>query len=449
MKILFISSLYAPDIGGGAEIILKRTVEGLQVRGYKVSVLATSAQPGLHMAAVDQIKVYRAGLHNLYWHFTAQRPGRLARLGWHLRDRYNHSMREHVKRVLELEQPDLVVCHNLTGWSVSAWDEIAAADVPIVQVLHDMYLLCPSSTMFKKGRDCRQQCGLCARFRKGHDERSGQVDTVVGVSRYMLDTLQAYGYFQGSRGYVVHNASPYSAPVRTGKNIPTINLASDTSLRQQTGSYSSPHLETHLRMLGKSPVEASSLATPLRFGYMGTLSDPKGVGWLIEQFQHLPCDATLQIAGRGQIADEQRFKAMATSPNISFVGYQKPEDFYSQIDVAIVPSMWNEPFGMVAVEACAHSKPVIASRMGGLTEIIQDQFNGLLCSPDDPDSLGVAMLKLHQQPQLLARLSAQARSSVASFLSLDLMLDQYESIFNQTLLDRIVLPGTHPLSNPV
>ena len=416
MKILFISSLYAPDIGGGAEIILQRTVEGMQQRGYSVAVLATCAQAGLHMDAVNQIKVYRAGLHNLYWHFTAQRPGRLARLGWHLRDRYNRAMRDYVRQVLELERPDLVVCHNLTGWSVSAWDEICAADLPIVQVLHDLYLLCPSSTMFKKGHSCQQQCGLCTRFRKGHDVRSAQVDTVVGVSRYMLDTLQGQGYFQSSRGYVVHNASPYSLPTA----------------------------------VADKPQASDALTqTPLRFGYLGTLSDPKGVGWLIDQFQRLPCDATLQIAGRGQLADEQRFKAMASSPKISFVGYQKPEEFYSQIDVAIVPSIWNEPFGMVAVEACAHSRPVIASRMGGLTEIIQDQFNGLLCDPDDPDSLGLAMLKLHQQPQLLARLSAQARGSVASLLNLDLMLDQYESIFAQTLLDRLVLPGAHPLSNPV
>ncbi|RMO86111.1 hypothetical protein ALQ33_200203 [Pseudomonas syringae pv. philadelphi] len=47
------------------------------------------------------------------------------------------------------------------------------------------------------------------------------------------------------------------------------------------------------------------------------------------------------------------------------------------------------------------------------------------------------MLKLHQQPELLARLGSQARNSVASLLNLDLMLDQYESIFAQTLQDRI------------
>ncbi|UXZ94645.1 glycosyltransferase family 4 protein [Pseudomonas phytophila] len=400
MKALFISSLYAPDIGGGAEIILQRTVEGLQQRGYQVAVLATGPQSGLVEETVNLVKVYRAGLRNFYWHFSAQRPGKLARLGWHLRDRYNAGMRDYVKRVIAQEKPDLVVCHNLTGWSVSAWDEITAAGLPIVQVLHDLYLLCPGSTMFSKGQSCKTQCGRCEHFRKGHEARSAQVNTVVGVSRFMLDTLQAQGYFKGARGYVVHNASPR------------------------------PAIPIKVKSLGPPAKNA-----PLRFGYMGTLSEPKGLRWLIEQFQQLPIDATLQIAGRGQLDDEECFKALALSPKISFVGYQSPEDFYKQIDVAIVPSIWNEPFGMVAVEACSWSVPVIASRMGGLPEIIQDQFNGLLCSPDDPDSLGVAMLRLHQQPELLARLSAQARISVGALTDLQLMLDSYESILEQTLLD--------------
>jgi glycosyltransferase involved in cell wall biosynthesis len=413
MKALFISSLYAPDIGGGAEIILQRTVEGLQLRGYEVAVLASGPQAGLMEETVNEVKVYRAGLRNFYWHFTTQRPGKLARLGWHLRDRYNAGMRDYVKQVIDLEKPDLVVCHNLTGWSVSAWDEITAAGLPIVQVLHDLYLLCPGSTMFSKGHSCQTQCGRCEHFRKGHDVRSAQVSTVVGVSRFMLDTLQAQGYFKGARAYVVHNASPgMSAPFKS------------------------------------KPAEPTAKKAPLRFGYMGTLSEPKGLRWLIEQFQQLPIEATLQIAGRGQLDDETRFKALAHSPRISFVGYQSPEDFYKEIDVAIVPSIWNEPFGMVAVEACAWSRPVIASRMGGLPEIIQDQFNGLLCSPDDPDSLGVAMLKLHQQPQLLARLSAQARVSVASLTDLDLMLDSYESIFTQTLQDRRIRHDQPSLSRP-
>jgi glycosyltransferase involved in cell wall biosynthesis len=252
--------------------------------------------------------------------------------------------------------------------------------------------------MFKNGKCCQQQCSSCKQFRRGYDERSAQVESVIGVSRFMLETLQGQGYFRGAHAHVVHNSSPFAAP----------------ATENQDG-------------------ENSISAKPLRFGYMGTLSEAKGVRWLIEQFQSLSFDATLQIAGRGQLNDEAQLRALVTSPNISFVGYQKPEVFYSQIDVAVVPSIWGEPFGMVAVEACAHSVPVIAGRMGGLPEIVEDQVNGLLCSPDDPNTLGQAMLSLHQQPELLARLSAQARSTVAPMIDEDLMLDHYQRIFSETL----------------
>jgi len=411
MKILFINSLYAPHIGGGAEIILQRTVEGLQSQGVDVTVLATGPEPGLSLSWVNDVKVYRAGLLNGYWHFGQQRPGRLARFGWHLRDRYNAGMRLYVREVLAAEQVDLVVCHNLCGWSVSVWDEITQAGLPIVQVLHDMYLLCPSSNMFKNGKSCQEQCALCRQMRQGHAQHSAQVDAVVGVSRYVLDQLLHEGYFRGSQSHVLHNGNP--ASLLNGLS----SCAKDSS--------------------------------PLRFGYIGTLSEAKGLRWLIEQFQRLPFDATLQIAGRGQLDYEAQLKKLATSPRISFVGYQKPENFYPHIDVAIVPSLWAEPFGMVAVEACACSVPVIASGQGGLPEIIYDQINGLLCSPEDRDSLGEAMLRLYQQPQLRAKLGAQARASVAALLSLEPMIEGYLNIFTHTLQRKKVRYDSKPISQSV
>ena len=414
MNLLFLNSLYSPHIGGGAEIVLQRTVEGLHQRGEDVTVLTTGPQPGLHFNLVRGIKVYRAGLLNTYWHFSEQRPGALARLGWHLRDRYNSGMRQYVREVLTNQKIDLVVCHNLSGWSAAVWDEINEAGIPIVQVLHDMYLLCPGSNMFKKGAACSTPCTLCKHFRQGHAERSAQVDAVVGVSRFLLDKMTSAKFFRNASAHVIYNSSPD---------------VEESNVRFFKDAWARPE--------------------PLRFGYIGTLSDQKGLRWLIEQFQRLPFDATLHIAGRGQAADEAMFKALATSTNVHFVGYQKPDEFYRQIDVAVVPSLWHEPFGLVAVEACAHAVPVIASRMGGLPEIIQDPLNGLLCDPADPDSLGHAMLRLHQQPDLLARLSKQARVSVAALLDLDLMLDSYESIFAQTLLDNLVHPDAKTLPYPV
>ena len=402
MNILFLSSLYSPHIGGGAEIVLQRTVEGLQQRGDKVCVLSTGPNPGLAMESVRGVRVYRAGLLNTYWHFTEQRPGALARLGWHLRDRYNTGMRPFVREVIKAEAIDLVVCHNLSGWSVAVWDEISKAGLPIVQVLHDMYLMCPSSNMFKSNASCKTPCTLCKSFRQGCAERSAQVDAVVGVSQYLLDKLKAASYFRNASQQVIYSATPKIE-------------ASHPGLGRQCES------------------------EPLRFGYLGTLSEPKGLRWLVEAFKALPFNATLQIAGRGQMDFEKQLKQEADCEGIHFVGYQSPETFYRQIDVAIVPSIWNEPFGLVAVEACAHSVPVIASNRGGLPEIIRDGVNGMLCDPDEPQSLGLAMLQMYREPALRERLRAQARGSVEHLLDQERMLDSYQELFTD-VVQRRALP---------
>jgi len=402
MNVLFLSSLYSPNIGGGAEIVLQRTVEGLHRRGMNVCVLTTGPHTGLSHDHVKGVKVYRAGLHNTYWHFSDQRPNALARLGWHLRDRYNMGMRTYVSQVIAQEKIDVVVCHNLGGWSVAVWDEISKAGVPIVQVLHDMYLLCPGSLMFKKRQCCNGPCTLCQTLRKGHAERSSQVDAVVGVSHFLLERVQKARFFRNAHAQVIYNASPCVEEVHK------------------------PHPKGRL-----------ADSEPLRFGYLGTLSDHKGVRWMIEQFKHLPFNATLQIAGRGQQDYEREVRQLVgDAENIHFVGYQSPESFYRQIDVALVPSLWNEPFGMVAVEACAHSIPVIASNRGGLPEIIREGINGLLCNPDEPDSLALAMLSLYRQPDLRRQLASQARASVAPLLEIDRMLDSYQQLFFQVHQNR-------------
>ncbi|MGY8818206.1 MAG: glycosyltransferase family 4 protein [Pseudomonadales bacterium] len=398
MKVLVLHSLYAPHIGGGAEIVIRQIAEGLQRRGCDTVVLATGPEAGLHEEELDGVRIYRAGLDNFYWHFTQSRPSRLLRLGWHYRDRYNRSMRRHVRQVIEHERPDVVVCNNLTGWSISAWDEISAAGLPIVQVLHDLYLLCPKDTMFSKGRSCERQCGMCSAFRQPHAAASAQVAAVIGVSRFVLDRIAAEGYFSRASQHVVHNCVDSSSS-RSGKPRP----------------------------------RHSGL---LRFGYIGTLSENKGVGWLIEQFQALSINATLEIAGRGKLDYEAKLNELADPSKVRFVGYQPSERFMQGVDVLVVPSIWTEPFGLVAVEACAQHLPVIATNMGGLPEIIRDNLNGLLCTPTDPDSLGRAMLKLYLDSGLHHRLSSQARDSVATFLDTERMLDQYQSILYSTLHGR-------------
>src|SRR5690606_33932081 len=135
MRILYIHALYTPHVAGGAEISLKLLVDGMRARGHEVSVLSLVPSGDLSSDWVDGVKVYRTGLKNSYWPFTKARPGKFKRLLWHLRDRYNRSMVGDVRAVLAAEQPAIVSCHNLVGWSIAVWDELRRAGIPIVQVL--------------------------------------------------------------------------------------------------------------------------------------------------------------------------------------------------------------------------------------------------------------------------------------------------------------------------
>lgn len=392
MKILYINALYSPHVAGGAEISLKLIVEGMQARGHEVVVLSLVPEAGLSRDWVDGVKVYRAGLKNRYWPFSQERPGRLSRLAWHLTDRYNAAMGAVVRDVIRLENPLVVSCHNLVGWSIAVWDEVRRAGIPMVQVLHDLYLLCANSNMFKGGGPCTTQCFSCRTLRHRHRKRSMAVQAVVGISQSIVDRFAAHGYFTGVPAFVIHNA----------RSIPEAR-----SLR--------------LRTAGQ----------PLRVGYIGTLSAIKGVEWLIQQFKRSEIDGSLFIAGRGKDEDVAYFKTVAGNDDrIHFLGYADPQEFYAGIDVLVVPSLWEEPLGMVAIEGLANNLPVIASDRGGLRESVFNGRNGIRCDPDRPDSLGDALNYLWRDTDGYNRLAEAARPSVADYLSVERMVTEYEKVID-------------------
>src|SRR5690606_28079937 len=124
MKILYINSLYSPFIATSAEISLLLISVAMHATGYVVAGVSLMPGKGLKEESVNGIKVYRAGLDNRYWPYTKQGPGKLTRLAWHIKDRYNVIMRGFIKQILQKEKPDMVSCHNLAGWSISVWDEV-------------------------------------------------------------------------------------------------------------------------------------------------------------------------------------------------------------------------------------------------------------------------------------------------------------------------------------
>lgn len=95
---------------------------------------------------------------------------------------------------------------------------------------------------------------------------------------------------------------------------------------------------------------------------------------------------------------------------LGWVAHDQMPDLYARAAVCAVPSVWEEPFGLVAVEAMAAGRPVVANRTGGLTRIVADGETGLLAPPGDAAALVDALARLLDDPALRARLGAAGRA---------------------------------------
>ena len=160
--------------------------------------------------------------------------------------------------------------------------------------------------------------------------------------------------------------------------------------------------------------------------YVGRLTPIKGVHVLIAAFRQLRAahpDLRLIITGSSFFGGaaktdyERELEALAgpVGDAIVFTGYL-PHDqlryLYAAADMVVMPSVWQEPQGLVALEAMASGTFVIGTAVGGIPEVIKHQVNGVLVPPDDIPALAGAIEAALGDPEGRARMLAAARASI-------------------------------------
>ena len=100
--------------------------------------------------------------------------------------------------------------------------------------------------------------------------------------------------------------------------------------------------------------------------------------------------------------------------------------------IGVVPSVWAEPFGIVVIEAMAGGSPVVASRIGGIPEIVVDGETGFLVPPGNADALGAALARLLGDRELCARMGAAAQQRAGDYAAAA-VVPQIEAIYQQLL----------------
>jgi glycosyltransferase involved in cell wall biosynthesis len=354
-KILFVTNRYFPNLVGGAEITVQTLAQELLRRGKEVVVVSLSPTAEASQDVVNAIRVYRIVVSNLYAPFGAAQPG-IKRLLWHVRDIHNGDAANIIGRILDDERPEVVSTHNLGGMGVAVWQEVRARGIRLAHTLHDYYMLCPRVTMFKKGLNCTTQCVSCQAFSVLKRTASRQVDVVIGISRFVLDAHLKRGFFPNAKAAVIYNS----------------------------------------RVLHRQSVEDREEAAetkPLRFGFIGRIEEEKGIELLLGALSRIAAASwTLTVAGRAPVLSYlEDLRRRFPLPQIEYVGFVQPADFYPSIDILVVPSLWNEPLGVVAFESLGYGVPVIASTRGGLPEILDGSGAGWLFDVGDGAELAAVL----------------------------------------------------------
>lgn len=385
MRILLVNSYYAPDIRGGAETWVKALAEELHRQGHQCAVLCTGSRASEEI--LDGVTVFRRPTKKFLRGREYGECGKLVKAIDRVQELWCRANRKTLEAVIAAYQPEVIHTNNLYEITPVIWQIARSRRIKVVHTLHDYYLLCPRVSL--ACRDRKQGCAaphlLCRIHRRINRASSKLVHSFTAPSEWVLDTFRRGGFFPGGNGVVIPNGVALS-PEETANAL---------RIRKN-----------------REPGQ------PVRYVYLGTLTEQKGIHLLLEAFGKLPPgSASLSIAGRGELEPLVRQYA-ARNPAMEYCGFLEERDVRELLlrsDVLICPSVWEEPFGMVVLEAYRQAMPVIASRKGALPELIRHQETGMLVDIREKDGLLEAMRFYTEQPSRIYEHGRNAAAALEAF----------------------------------
>lgn len=369
-------NLYPPHHFGGYEIVWHSAVEHLRARGHDVCVLTTDT----HTAAPDaedEEDIHR----ELRW---TLRDGRFESLG--LRKslglaRHNHRV---LARHLDEFQPDVVSWWAMGGLTLGLLDAAPRRGLPAVAFVHAEWL------------DWGQWADPWTHAFRGR--RSRLIPVAESLTR-----MPVCPSFARAARYVFVSEHTRRHALSLGLELRNTGVA---------------HSGINKDFLDPAP----EAAWDWRFLYVGRLDPNKGIDTAVEAMQHLPARARLDVIGGFDTAEERRLRSLAANAGIAdrvhFAGqHGRPQvvEAYGRADAVLFPVRWEEPWGLVPLEAMARGRPVVATGRGGSAEYLRDEHNCLLFDADDAEALAAALSRLARDDALRARLRRGGLETAARY----------------------------------
>ncbi|MGH9088889.1 MAG: glycosyltransferase family 4 protein [Acidimicrobiales bacterium] len=310
-------------------------------------------------------------------------------------------------------RPDVVHVHNvfplLSPAILRSCDRMR---VPCVVTLHNYQLLCPSGLLHRTGAACND----CV-------ERRVPVPAV------------RHGCYRGSPVASVPVAASVAVHRRAWQRIPSAYLFLSEAQRRALEPLGLPAWRSFVKPnLVRAP--AGARVPEDLVVYLGRLAEVKGLRVLMRAWDRVAASPVgghvrLAIAGAGPMDAEVRTWA-AAHPTVELHGLLDREgcDRLLQRAVAVVvPSEWQEPFGLVVAEAMAAGVPPVATAHGAFPELVTDEVDGLLSPPGDAAALAAQLGRLVEDSDLARRLGAAARQTYARRFTPAVVVKEIEAAY--------------------
>ena len=289
--------------------------------------------------------------------------------------------------LIDETQPDLMHCHNIYHQMTPSIVGVAKSrGIPVVLTLHDPKPACPAHTRVRDGK----LCSLCldGDFHHVVSNRCADGSLMQSATLYMEAVVQRWlGNYE--------KVDRFLAPSGFMRESMLRRLPADRVKLLYNG--------VHMPEIPANDCDQGYVL------YCGRLSPGKGAESLLRAHESAGCKWPLVIAGTGPLKDEleQRF-----TENVRFAGHLGGETLSATLAgaaVVVVPSEWLENCPMSVLEAMAYAKPVVATRVGGIPELVTEGVTGFLFEPGDAEQLRDRLERLMADIALRARMGAAGR----------------------------------------
>ena len=328
---------------------------------------------------------------------------------------YSQENKRLMAKALEEFKPDIVHINNFQRQlSASIIDAIKEKNIPIVMTAHDLNPICPASIMLYNGEVC-DDC-----ITKGYAQCIKKKCVKGSTLKSTLGVME-------KKYYDIH---------KVFRKIDCIISPSEFNKNQLVNGKLKYNEIVALHNFVNESERNDYVLGDYAF-YLGRLSKEKGILNLIEAIGDIP-DAKLLIAGDGP--ERERIEAYISEHKldgrITLLGYQNQDSIHKYITnsrFVVIPSICNENCPYSVLEAMEIGKPRVASRIGGIPELIADGENGYLYKADDINELKEKLTLLLDNDDKVNRFAQKSRELYESYYSPDSYYNELIKIYNKVM----------------